>query len=197
MFSKGELRQNLLGTLEIALFMRKGAERFSPTASMMKKSFILPIILLPLSLMVVLSAHPEGQLDTLSMQVLTAIYALRLFLYLGIFLGFVYLMASKLNRIEDFYRFAAANNWLTLPAAALMLPLTLLFMNGAYEFSEIYPLMVFITLYSYAYTAFMATHILRIPAELACFVAIAGMAINQSALEALKVVAANTLMMLS
>jgi hypothetical protein len=197
MFLNREWRQNLLGSLEIALFMRAGAQRFSPSADMMKKSFLIPIVLLPLSLLVVVFAHPEGAMDALSLQIISVIYALRLFVYLAAFLGMVYLMASKLGRLEDFYRFAVANNWLTIPAAALMLPLTLLFMNGVYEFSEIYPLMVFVTLYSYACTAFMATHILRIPAELACFVAIAGMAINQTTLHALKFVASNTLMMIS
>jgi hypothetical protein len=197
MFSKSEIRQNLLGCLEIALFMRSGANRFVPSYEMMKKSFLLPFILLPVSLMIVFSAHPDGALDTTSMQILGLVYALRLFVYLGVFLGFVYLMARTMDKLEDFTRFVIANNWLTLPAAALMLPLTLAFMAGYYSFTEVYPLMVFITLYSYACTAFMATHILRIPGELACFVAIAGMAINQTALHTLKFVAANALMMFS
>ena len=65
-------------------------------------------------------------------------------------------------------------------------PLIALFMNGHYEWAEVYPLMVFITLYSYAYTAFMAAHVMRIPMELACFIAIAGMAIHQTSLDVLK-----------
>ena len=35
MFTKGELRQNLLGSLEIALFMRKGVGRFASSARAM------------------------------------------------------------------------------------------------------------------------------------------------------------------
>lgn len=198
MFKKGEIRQNLLGCLEIALFMANGAARFSSSPDALKKSFAVPFLLLPLTVATLLAAHPDSSaMDSASMQALAIIYALRLFVYLGLFLGLVYMMALKMDRIEGFYRFATANNWLVLPAAAMMMPLSLSFMAGHYSFAEVYPLMVFITLYSYACTAFMAAHALRIPMELACFVAIAGMAIHQSALHALKFMAVNTLMMMS
>ncbi|MCC6597273.1 MAG: hypothetical protein IT559_00590 [Alphaproteobacteria bacterium] len=196
--NKEETRQNMLGCLEIALFMPRGAARFSSSVEGLKKSFLLPVILLPLSIATVLAAHPAaGNLNDGSAQTLAIIYAVRLFISLGLFLGLVYFMARKMDKMEEFYRFATANNWLVLPAAALMLPLSLSFMAGNYSFSEIYPLMVFITLYSYACTAFMAAHALRIPMELACFVAIAGMAINQTSLDVLKFVASGTLMMFS
>ena len=188
----GEIRKNLLGCLEIALFMRQGSERFSASKKGLKFSFLIPIILLPLTLATVLSAHPSD-LSASSAQVLGTIYALRLFVYLGLFLAFVYTMARTLDKLDDFYKFATANNWLTIPAAVLIAPLSIAFMSGHYEWAEIYPLMVCITLYSYAYTAYMAAHVLRVPMELACFIAIAGMAIHQTSLSALKWAAVNIL----
>lgn len=193
MFSQKEIQQNLLGCLEIAIFMRSGANRFCASASAMKKSFIIPIVLLPLTLITVLSAHPTGVLNATSMNILAFIYTLRVFIYLGLFLGFVYTMARSMDRLDDFYRFATANNWIALPAAIMIAPLVIAFTNGYYEWAEIYPLMVFITLYSYAYTAFMATYVMRIPMELACFIAIAGMAIHQTSLSALKWAAVNVI----
>lgn len=189
MFKRDEISRNLMGCLETALFMRGSENRFCADRKAMIKSFIIPVILLPLTLITVLSAHPEGTLNATSMQVLSVIYALRLFVYLGAFLAFVYCMARTMDKLDDFYRFATANNWLTIPAAVLMLPLVAMFLNGNYEWADIYPLMVFITLYSYAYTAFMAVHVMRIPMELACFIAIAGMAIHQTSLDILKWVA--------
>ena len=186
MFKQGEIRQNLLGCLETALFMPAGVTRFCPSRKSMMKSFLIPLILLPLTLITMLSAHPSGPLNASSMQILAVIYSLRLFVYLGAFLAFVYTMARTMDRLDDFYRFANANNWLAIPAALLMTPLVILFLSGHYEWAEIYPMMVFITLYSYAYTAFMATHVMRIPMELACFIAIAGMAIHQMSLDVLK-----------
>ncbi|MCB9983532.1 MAG: hypothetical protein H6861_07670 [Rhodospirillales bacterium] len=197
MFKQGEIRQNLLGCLETALFMRAGLARFCPSRESMMKSFIIPLILLPLTLITVLSAHPAGALSADSMQILAIIYSLRLFVYLGAFLAFVYAMARTMDKLEDFYRFATANNWLAIPAAVLMTPLLILFLNGHYQWTEVYPLMVVITLYSYAYTAFMAMHVMRVPAELGVFIAIAGMAIHQTSLGLLKVVAVGFIQMIA
>ena len=192
MFTSAEIKHNLLGSLEIALFMRGGASRFKTDATTMKKSFLIPIMLLPLTLAMVLGAHPHA-LNSTSAQILTIIYSLRLFVYLGAFLGFVYYMARTMDKLDDFHRFATANNWLTIPAAALMIIPVSLFLNGIYTWQEIYPAVVLITLYSYAYTAFMAARVMRIPIEMASFIAITGLIINQNALGFLKWAAVNTL----
>lgn len=187
----------LLGTLEIALFMLQGSRRFQSCRAHFLRSLLIPLCLLPLTLIPLLAAHPDGILAPSAYTALSIIYALRLFVSLGLFLGLVYFMTYKMNRSDDFYRFAIANNWLTIPAIVFMLPLSLGFLSGAYSWAEVYPLMVFMTLYSYAVTAFMATHVLRIPYELACFIAVAGMAIHQSSLQAIKLIAANTLTLIS
>lgn len=196
MFAKGEIRQNLLGCLETALFMSSGAQRFRADRKDMMKSFAIPALLLPFTLLTVLSAHPSA-LNATAANILIAIYTLRLFIYLGLFLGFVYTMAKTMDKEDDFFRFATANNWLTIPAAALMLPLVVSFINGVYTWDEIYPMMVLITLYSYAYTAFMAAHVMRIPMELASFIAIAGMAIHQTSLGVLKWAAVSVIQLIA
>lgn len=195
--TKSTYKQNALGALETALFLKKGAKRFSSDNKSLKQSFLLPILLLPMTLITVFYAHPDGQLADGATQILAIIYTLRLFIYLGLFLGLVYVMTKTMDRAENFKRFATANNWLTLPAACAMLPLLLLFLNGSHSWAEIYPMMVIVTLYAYAYTAFMATYVLRIPYELAGFIAIAGMAIHQSSLTALKWAALQTIHLIS
>lgn len=197
MFDKGEIRCHLLASLETALFMQRGPARFSSSVRAMKISFVIPVLLLPLTLLTVFSGHPHGELSSESARILAAIYSLRLFVYLAAYSGFVYVMAKNMDRLDNFHRFVTANNWLTIPAAALILPLLGLFLNGAYSWGEVYPLMVFVTLYSYAYTAFMATYVMRVNWELACFMAIAGMAIHQTSLTALKWAAVNTLYLVS
>ncbi|NCT40558.1 MAG: hypothetical protein GW778_02715 [Alphaproteobacteria bacterium] len=196
-YNNNTFKQNALAALETALFLKKGAKRFSSDSKSLKQSFLLPIMLLPITLIIVFYAHPDGKLADGATQILAIIYTLRLFIYLGLFLGFVYLMTKSMDRAEDFKRFATANNWLTLPAAGAMLPLLCLFLNGSHSWAEIYPMMVVVTLYAYAYTAFMATYVLRIPYELAGFIAIAGMAIHQSSLTALKWAAVQTITLIS
>ncbi len=197
MSDQSGIKRNLLGCLEIALFMPGGAKRFGAGRRSMLKSFLIPFLVLPLTLITVIAAHPNPELSSTSAKILISIYSLRVVVYLGLFLGFVYFMAKSLDRLESFYRFVTANNWLTIPAALLMAPVIALFLSGAHSWEEVYPLMVFITLYSYAYTAFMATYVMRIPMELACFIAIGGMAINQSALDVLKWAAAQTLYLIA
>ena len=77
MFSAHELRQNLLGCLEIALFMRGGAQRFGDDARAMKKSFLIPVMALPVTLLTVLAAHPYGDLTNGTANILMLIYSLK------------------------------------------------------------------------------------------------------------------------
>lgn len=192
------IRRNLLGTLETALFMKQGAERFSVSKAAMKRSFLIPFLILPLTISTMIAAHPEGSaLSSTAINALAIMYGLRTVLYLACFMGFIYIMARSLDRVESFARMVTANNFLVLPAAVLMLPLSLAFMNGMYSWAEVYPLMVCITLYSYAYTAFMAAHVLRIPKELAIFVSVCSMAINQTALDAMKWLGTQSLQILA
>lgn len=180
------IRRNLLACLETALFMQQGPERFSISKKAMKRSFLIPFLVLPLTISTMIAAHPDPNLSMGAVHALALMYGLRTVLYLASFMGFIYFMAKSMNRVENFARMVTANNFLVLPAAILMLPLSLAFMNGVYTWAEVYPLMVCITLYSYAYTAFMAMHVMNINKELAIFVAVASMAINQTALDAMK-----------
>ncbi len=189
--SASHLKNHLLGCLEAALFMPACAERFSSCTKAMKKSFLIPLMILPLTLITVLFAHPHTDITGNTQTILMAVYSLRLFIYLGVFLSIVFFLAKTMDRLESFNRFVTANNWLSLPAALISLPLLIAFMNGHYVWADIYPLMVCITLYSYIYTAFMATHVLRIPFEFACFIMVIGMAVHQSSLDVLKWAAVN------
>lgn len=196
MFESGEIRQNLLGSLEIALFMRSGAKRFADNIGAVKKSFIIPALALPLTLAMVLSAHPEALTGNIT-NILITIYSLRLVAYLGLFLGLVYVMAKKMDKLESFYRFVTANNWLMLPSVLLLAWPIIGMMIGHYEWAQIQPLVILTTLYSCACTAFVITHIMRIPWELAGFAAISGLAIHQTSLDVLKWAATNAVYLVS
>ncbi len=180
------IRRNLLGALETALFMRSGPEKFSQSLKGMKLSFLLPLLILPFSIIPMIAAHPDTGLSMTAMNVLAVIYGLRTVIYLAGFTAIMYFLAKNMGRMDGFYRFVTANNFLVLPVAVLMLPLSLGFMSGMYSWEQVYPMMVCFTLYSYAYTAYMSMHVLKIPLELAVFVSICSMAINQSALDLMK-----------
>lgn len=191
------IRRNLLACLETALFMKQGPERFSISKQAMKRSFLIPFLVLPLTISTMIAAHPDPDLSMGAIHAIALVYGLRTVLYLAGFMAFIYFMAKSMDRVENFARMVTANNFLVLPAAVLMLPLSIAFMNGGYTWVEVYPLMVCITLYSYAYTAFMAAYVLKIPKELAIFVSICSMAINQTALDAMKWIGSQGMQMLA
>lgn len=170
----------LLGCLEAALFMPETARRFGSSYDEMIRSFYIPVIAFPLTLMAVY-LYPRPEVATHSHVIVSMLYSLRFAFSLGIFLGFVYFIARKIERTEHFYQFVTANNWLTIPSAIISVPILILLTDGGTDaVREAYALSVIIVVYTYAYTAFAAACILRIPIELAGFIAITGLIINNS-----------------
>ncbi len=190
------IKRNLLGCLETALFMPGGAGRFSESREGMIRSLIVPFLVLPVTAATFIAAHPDYSAGGTA-QIMAGIYVIRTIVYLAAFMGFSYMTAKYLDRMDCFYKMVAAHNWLLLPAALLTLPLTLGFISGHYTWNEIFPMVTLISVYFYAYLAFMSIKLLKIPVELGIFIGIAAMALNQSALSLVKTFASNALFLLS
>lgn len=170
----------LLGCLEATLFMPETARRFSSSYDEMIRSFYIPVIAFPLTLLAVY-LYPRPEVASHSDIVISMLYSLRFAFSLGIFLGFVYFIARKIERTEHFYQFVTANNWLTIPSTIISIPVLMLLTQGdAHALQEAQVLSVILVFYTYAYTAFAAACILRIPIELAGFIAMTGLIINNS-----------------
>ncbi len=187
MFSEQEIKRNLLGSLEVALFMPVGAKRFGSARDEMFRSFIVPIILFPVTLLA-FTLRPESLFyeDGASVNIVTMLYSLHLWLGLTAFLGIVYLIMREVDRKKYFYQFVTANNWLTVPTTVIFIPMLWMQMNGTHNWQELHPFMVCLALYTYAYTAFMAAYVLRLPWELAGFVVMISIVVNDSSLDILQ-----------
>lgn len=195
---KGDLSRNFLGSVETAIFMKSGAGRFTQNNSSMKKSFIVPILaLLPATLVMVFSAYPEGALSDGARAILALVYGARLVVYLAVFPALVYLLAKAVDRLDGFSRFVTAHNWLALPLGLLILPLAYMMADGSHSWAEIQPMLSMAMIYFSVYVAFMATYVMRMPWELAGFVAITGIAVHQTSLDILKWVAAEAVILVS
>lgn len=163
-----EIKRNLLGGLEIALFMQKGAERFGNTYEEAMRSFVVPILLFPFTL-AALYLFPTPEIAGASKNALTLMLSLRLAFSWLAFFGIIYWMLQKLHHMEHFYRFVIATNWLTVPATFVFIPVAFMLLGGNFSWIQLYPFMKFLVLYSYAFSAFMAVHVLIVPWELAGF----------------------------
>lgn len=170
----------LLGCLEAALFMPETSKRFGSSYDEMIRSFYIPVIIFPLTLLATY-LYPKPEIADHSHVIISMIYSLRFAFSLGIFLGFVYFIAGKIERTEHFFQFVTANNWLAIPSAIISIPILVLLTQGdAHAIKEAQVLSLILVFYTYAYTAFAAACILRIPIELAGFIAITGLIINNS-----------------
>lgn len=177
MFTREELKQNLIGCFEIALFMPAGVERYSPSKAAALRSFLVPALFIPLVAWVwILRSDAEPA------SFIVAVHLTRMVLTMAIFLGVVYLFARQYERHEHFFRFVTASNWHEVIGVILVLPVLFALLMGAdIEPWENYA--VFIQLFGYVYVGFIATHVLRIPWELGGFLAVVSLAVGQQLLD--------------
>lgn len=177
MFTREEIKRNLLGCLEVALFMPIAKQRFGNSYDEAVRSFIIPIVLFPLSLAAVY-LFPADTMHGASQNTIALLYALRMVTAWGLFLAAVYYIVREFDRRDLFYKFIIATNWINIPAAVVFIPVGWMLMSGAYTWQELYPFMVCLMLYTYAFTAFMVAHVLRVPWEMAGFITFIGVLIN-------------------
>ena len=174
MFSKDEVRHNLLGCFEIFLFMPRGIDRFEVSRGKMIRSFAIPFGLLPFVLWVVVGLFPEFPASLIA--VLTV---LRTVLAAALFFTAVYFLTRQLDRHEHFYRFLIVSNWTNINGIVLALPIIAgLVMGVDPEGFEVYA--VFTEMIGYIYAAFILTHCFRVPWEMGGFLAVVSLAINEN-----------------
>lgn len=185
MFSKEELKRNFLGTLEVFLLMPAGAKRFGNSYDEAVRSFIIPILLFPLTLLVIY-LFPNPEIAAASKNTLTLLFSLRLAFSWALFFGVIYWLMKNVNHLDHFYRFVIGTNWITIPATLIFAPVAAMLLFGSFSWEELYPFMKFLMFYTYAFTAFLAIHALIIPWELAGFIAFIAITVDDSTLDIVK-----------
>ncbi len=174
MFSRDEMLRKLLGCFEVFLFMPRGVDRFEGTREQAIKSFVVPIVLLPFT-MIVMVALSSGY----SWNLLIAVHFVRIVITFALAIAAVYFLVKQFNRGEYFYKFLNVSNWFNVPAVALTLPIIGALMMG-YDMSVMESYAVFVTILGVVYMAFMVSYVFRLPWEIGGFVAIVCLAIDQN-----------------
>lgn len=177
MFTKQEWKQNLLGCLEVFLFMPNSVERFSNMRRDVIKSFIIPLALLPV-VMVVTVAMSAG----FSVTILLSLHFIRMIVTIALFFSAVYFLSKQFERNQYFPRFLIVSNWSNIPGMILTLPILAALILG-YDMAGLESYAIFITIVGYVYSAFIITHCFRLPWEMGGFIAIVGLAIDQNLLD--------------
>jgi hypothetical protein len=185
MFSKEEIKDSLLGCLEVALLMPHAKTRFGKTYDEALKSFLIPVVFFPLTLLFVY-AFPANDTSGNSNNTIAMLYSIRLAASSLLFFGTIYMILNHIDRKEYFCQFVCALNWLTIPSTIIFIPVAWLLLKGTYSLEELTPFIHCLIWYSYIFTAFMAAYILRIPWEFACFIVILSIAVDEKTLIVLK-----------
>ncbi len=173
---KQPIKAALLGCLEIPLFMKISRDRFVNSPEAMKQSFLVPLLILPLGILI---APVNPEFAALPFPKLAFRFALDFCLVVFVYLLFMRAVAKALDRSQYFFQFVTAYNWLNLTSLVISLPFFVLAMKGIYEWDEVKNILIGLVLYGYAYLAFAITMILRINWMLAASLAIVSMALGQ------------------
>ena len=153
-----EIRNALWGCVEIPLYLKRGATRFTGTVSAFKHSLIIPILLVP----IIITTVPAQQLYAdQSFLWIACLYVMQVFLGTAFFMLAVYLFKSKDVTNEHYLRCIVGYNWLGLSAYCVNIPLILLGHLGVHPWGDIYSMMMLVSLYSYSYLAYMITYTLK------------------------------------
>ena len=177
MFTKSEIKKNLLGCFEIALFMSKGIERFDETKIAAVKSLVVPLVLTPI--IVILMVMVSSDFAT---EVLIPLHVGRIILTMVITWAIVYLLSKHFNRDQYFWRFVTVSCWTNIIGFLLLLPIAIGVLSG-YAFAVFEPYALFSSIVGYVYAAFIATYVLKCPWELGGFVAIVGMGVSENMID--------------
>ncbi len=176
MFKKEEIKNNLMGCLEVFLFMKQGVGRFSDSRVDALKSFLIPFALLPVTLTIIM-ALPDESVGPF--ELILPLHIVRIILAIVLFLTAVYFLAKQLGREEHFYKFLNVSNWCNIPGLILVLPFVYGIVSDQ-DMAAFEAYAVFVTLVGYVYGAFVLTHCFRIPWEMGGFIAIIGLAIDEN-----------------
>lgn len=175
-----------LGAMECALFMKQGISRFNNDFGSMLKSFLIPLAFLPLSFIgLYFSQGQRPELAGISYEYLAVLFLGKTFFTTLIGLAMIYGFAKYYDRLQYFYLTVSAGNWATILPTLFFIPVLYSLSMGWHSWEEIYPITIVFSIYGYALTGFILTYALKIPWEMAGFLAICGMAINETGFDVL------------
>ncbi|NCC23048.1 MAG: hypothetical protein EOM26_11410 [Alphaproteobacteria bacterium] len=172
------MRQLLLGTFELAIFMDQGASRFPQERRLALQSLAIPFALLPLW---VLPIHlkPTEKLGERSWGELIVLYGEVQLLFVACSLGLVWLLCHFMDRRGAFWAFMTAVNFLSFAGLAVTAPLMLMAVLEWHSWGDLYSVLVAAALYEFALFGFAAAYILNIPWQLAASIACFALVLHQ------------------
>ncbi len=176
-----KIKERLVGTLEIALFMKSGINNFDNDFRAMIQSFSIFVLSFVFSIMSFPFLYEAKQeLQNLGFSSALVIFILKFLIGYILALGFIYFINKIMKREHNFIKFITTSNWASLINLVLFLPLFFLMKSGVSNYNDLYPHMVILSVYSYVLSAFIIRYVIDIPWELAVFITVCLLALNEA-----------------
>lgn len=171
----------LLGCLEIAIFMREGPQRFTQGKEAMWRSFLIAALNIPLLLISMPYVYAAKEnLHASPLSLITILFIIKIIVVMIVGLGLIYYFCHLTKRKENFVYYITVANWSALIGMVVFIPIILLLHFGIKSYEDLYPAIIILGVYSYAYATFVLKHALKIPWELSIFLMVCLMAINET-----------------
>ena len=154
-----EIRNALWGCVEIPLYLKRGASRFSGTITALKRSFLIPIIFIPI---IIYTIPNTGVYEGKSFDWQASLMLIQIIIGTAAFAAMIYLFKAKHVMADDLRKCLTAYNWLSLSAYVVNVPLILLAVTGINTWDDVFAMMTLVTLYSYSFLAYMIMRVLRV-----------------------------------
>ncbi|MCB1840147.1 MAG: hypothetical protein KDI61_07795 [Alphaproteobacteria bacterium] len=170
-FTGEELKRGLIGTLEIACFLKHGVARFAKTTDEVMRSFWIVLLTFPLncSTVLFLSTQNDGMSD-LPAPELIYLEAVRVVFVTLFNVLAVYTLCIIHKRLEYFPRCLAGMNWLGIIPAIVETPIHIMVWMGAHTLEDIAPLEMIFLVYTLFISGFFIMHSLNIRWPMAAYV---------------------------
>lgn len=177
---KKEKKNPLIGCFEISLFMKSGINNFDSNLKSMIRSFAIVMA----SFVITIITAPyiqvaKADLQDHSLGFVTTLFAIKFIVCFIAVLGFIYYFCKITHRRNNFIRYITVSNWCSLVPLVLFLPIFAAMLAGIKTYDDLYPATVLISLYTYALATFITRYVIDIPWELAVFLTVCVLAINE------------------
>lgn len=156
---KNYLMYSVRGCLELALFLRRGADRFQNDLTGFWFSFLIPVLLIPLN---ILQAYSYPEFGDTSWPTMLVVFSYQIAISTAFLLGSVWLLCWPLDRRNNFLKFGTAYNWLSIVGCVVFLPYMLVFGLTSFSAEELSHLLITTIGLFYCVLCFTIRHTLNV-----------------------------------
>jgi hypothetical protein len=173
------LKPKLIGAFDLLMLFGRGIEAFSGKRREALWSFVIPVAMFFVSLPFSYAYPPKGMESGFSHSRILMTVTLQNLLSTVMAYALIIVVAYSLKKLDRFWLFVEANNWITIATVAVSVPFAVAAVLGWVPREEMDRILVLLQCYFYVVTACIFFRAFRVNWQLAGFLAILTFFANQ------------------